>query len=160
MEPVVYIWGERLAQVNVIVHLLTGLVLIGAVTHHLWLVVRGRGITHAKAIRRFSFWAAVSYLTCFAWGCFIYPAYRYYVRFLVQDERAPWATGLFEIKEHWLALGLALLPFYLVTSRSVKDLDKRERWFHYAAVVAMAVVVWYSFVLGAVVVDLRGELYR
>ena len=152
----VYIWGERLAQVNTIIHLLTGVFLLGALTHHLWLVIRREVSTYAKAVRRFSFWAVLSYLVCFAWGCFVYPYFRYYVRFLVQDKRAPEATGLFEIKEHWIAIGLAILPFYYLTSRAVNQLDKRDLRLHQASVVGMNVVVWYSFVVGAVLVLLRG----
>ena len=88
----------------------------------------------------------------------MYPTYRYYVRFLLQDKRAPWATGLFEIKEHWLAIGLAILPFYVVTSRAVGNPDKRDLLLNHASVVGMNIVVWYSFVIGAVLVYLRGYL--
>jgi hypothetical protein len=154
--PGIYIWGERLSQINIFIHLLTSVFLLGALTHHFWLVIKGEVISHAKAVRRFSFWAATSFLVCFVWGSFVYPYFRYYVRFLVQDKQAPWATGLFEIKEHWIALGLAILPFYYLSSRTVKELNQRDLRLHQASVVGMNVVVWYSFVVGAVLVYLKG----
>jgi hypothetical protein len=64
----VHIWGEGLFWVNVLIHLLTGVVLLGALTHHLWLVIKGEVTTYARAVRRFSFWATVSYLVCLLWG--------------------------------------------------------------------------------------------
>ncbi len=157
MEDGVYIWGERLMPVNVIVHMVLGLLLLGAFTHHLWLLFKGQIRERAKAVGRFAYWGVLSYIACFVWGCFVYPTYKYYVRWLVQDEVAPWATCLFEIKEHTLAAGLAILPFYYLTSRAIKQMDKTTERLHNLSVVVLNVIIWFAFIVGAILVDLRGE---
>lgn len=152
----VHIWAEDLASWNLIAHLLTGLLVLGALTHHLVIIARGRTAARPRATRRLAFWATLGYLLSFAWGVLVYPSFRYYVRHLYLDDALPWATGLFEIKEHALAIGLAVLPAYYASSRSVKDLDAKDRRFHVLSVLVLNGLVWYGFIVGAVVVNMRG----
>lgn len=152
----VHIWGEDLESLNVVVHLLLGVLLLGAITHHAWLVVCGKIRDRARQVRRYAFWASLAYLVCFLWGIWIYPSFRYYVRAAHQDAQAPWATGLFEIKEHWAALGLAVLPFYYLSSRSLKSLEAATLRWHTVSAAWMAIIAWYSFVLGAFLTDMKG----
>ena len=71
-------------------------------------------------------------------------------------ERAGhWQTlGLFDIKEHFVAIGLALLPAYWVCWRRPRiDELARTR----AAVTAiLAFIVWWSFLIGHIVNNIRG----
>ena len=45
-------------------------------------------------------------------GAILYPTYRLAVRIVLEDLRISTATGLFELKEHFVALGLGVLPAY------------------------------------------------
>ncbi len=150
------IWGQELARLNLVLHLLTGVLLLGATTHHLVLVLKGKALARRALVARYAFWATVAYLTCFFLGAILYPTYGYHVRYLYQDAAAPWATGLFEIKEHCLAVGLAILPFYYVSSRSLAKLNDHERRLHALSVSVLSGIVWYAFIIGAVLVNLRG----
>ncbi|NKB68944.1 MAG: hypothetical protein GKR89_17900 [Candidatus Latescibacteria bacterium] len=61
--------------------------------------------------------AFISYCAVFALGALIYPTFRVRVRAEYFDAELPHATGLFEVKEHWAALGLALFIAYFAISR-------------------------------------------
>jgi len=152
----VHIWGETLEPLNAIAHLLLGVLLLGAVTHHAWLLARGNFQDRTRQVRRYAFWASLAYTLCLLWGIWVYPAFRVYVRAAYQDTQAPWATGLFEIKEHWAALGLAVLPFYYLSSRSLKTLDATTLRWHAVSASWLAIIAWYSFVLGAFLMDMKG----
>lgn len=52
---------------------------------------------------------SVSYTMCFVLGMLIYPVFRVKVRYEYFDRALPWATGLFEIKEHFASIGLAVI---------------------------------------------------
>lgn len=150
------VWGDRLAPINLIIHLVTSILLLGSLTHHLVQIVKGNGFRGQKPLRRYSFWTTVSYVVCFAWGVVIYPSYAYHVRFLYSDANVPWATGLFEIKEHCLAIGLAMLPFYYSASHSITTLDTRQRRLYVLSVWTLTGIVWYSFIVGGILVNVRG----
>jgi hypothetical protein len=50
-------------------------------------------------------------------GAVIYPAYRLNVRIPFEEMSLGWAVGLFELKEHFSGIGLALLPMCAYTWR-------------------------------------------
>jgi hypothetical protein len=54
----------------------------------------------------------VLFAVTFAIGTIIYPTYRVSVRTVLQEYRLFKPEGMFEMKEHLLALSLALLPIY------------------------------------------------
>ena len=64
------------------------------------------------------------------------------------------ALGLFDLKEHFNSIGLALLPAYWVCWRQPRaDEPARTR----AAVTSvLAFIVWWSFLIGHVVNNIRG----
>ncbi len=86
-------------------------------------------------------------------GGLIYPAFRVDVRAGYLDAAHPWATGMFEIKEHWVALGFwlvlaqVLLPFERDRSPLSTTADA-------LAALAMMVIVWAGLV-GLGLVTLR-----
>lgn len=108
---------ETLYLPLLIAHLILTFLLVGSMTHNLLCVkdyVRGKfGRERLELLYlKVSFW---SYLAVYALGALIYPAYRIYIRRDYFDPHLPWATGLFEVKEHWGAVGLALFfAYYLL----------------------------------------------
>ena len=101
---------EDFYEFLLIVHLFATFVLVGAMTHNL-LIVAGylRGKFGRQKLEwlyvRVSLWA---YIITYVVGALIYPAYRVHIRNYF-DPELPWATGLFEVKEHWGAVALAML---------------------------------------------------
>ena len=156
-----------------IVHGLLAVALLGALTHQA-LAVAWPSRRPASFTARFRAVSGPSYTTAiivlfivtFIIGSVIYPAYRLNVRTYLQDYRMYSAEGLFEIKEHALAIGLALLPFYAYLWRRAKatpdpavDGDAtgaavvRARG---AVTVFLALAVWFSFLTGHILNNIRG----
>jgi len=71
------------------------------------------------------------------------------VRYEYFDENLPWATGLFEVREHWSAIGFALLLAYYVLRRNFDPESEREKLFLYTALCYMLnIIVWYCSTVG------------
>lgn len=60
------------------------------------------------------------YILTFVLGLLIYPVFRVKVRVYDFDLMRPWATGIFEIKEHLSSLGLLAAIGILVIAISLK----------------------------------------
>ena len=100
-----------------IMHGLLAVALLGALTHQavsvVWVGARRRSF-----VERFAAVASPNYVTAivvlfvitFLFGSYIYVSYRADVRPVF--EQLGWfkSIGLFELKEHFIALSLALLP--------------------------------------------------
>ena len=64
------------------------------------------------------------------------------------------ALGLFDLKEHFVAIGLALLPAYWVCwSQPLADEPVRTRD---ALTAILAFIVWWSFLIGHVLNNIMG----
>lgn len=62
--------------------------------------------------------------------------------------------GLFEVKEHWGGVGLGLLPLYAWLWHSPQAVDAvRDRRIVTAL---LAAIVWFDFIAGHVLNNLRG----
>ena len=145
-----------------IIHGLLAVALLGAITHQavsVWLPARkpagsfvGRfrgvpGVSYANAV-------VVLYLITAVLGGIIYAEYRVSVR-VVLEQLELWKTnGVFELKEHFAALGLGMLPAY---------------WFYWRAPLAeehartravltglLAFIVWWNFLAGHILNNVRG----
>lgn len=149
------------AFVNVLLLLLHGLsamFLLGAVTHQalaLWLPERGRSSGWWQALRAVHperYVRAVVFLFCLTLllGAINYLRFRVFVRADYLDLHAPWATGLFEIKEHTAAIGLAVLPAYWVAWREPSSAARRT------LTTLLTAVTWWGFLVGHVVNNVRG----
>src|ERR1700728_785488 len=107
-------------SILLIIHGILAVFLLGAITHQAvrvaWPVtkkttgfvsaVRGvNGTNYTNAI-------VILFLVTFTIGTIIYPTYRVNVRTVLQEYRDFKPEGMFEMKEHLLALSLALLPIY------------------------------------------------
>jgi hypothetical protein len=111
-------FGGFMITALLIFHGLLGVALLGAITHQtisVWLPIRK---TAASFVGRFRGVEVVSYVNAVVVlyvataivGAIIYPSYRVSVRLVLQQLDLNVATGLFELKEHFVAVGLGLLP--------------------------------------------------
>ena len=141
-----------------IIHGLASVILLGGLTHQLaasiktghtggGFIGRFRGVNGAVMVNAL----VVAYLMTFVLGALIYPVYRLDVRIALVEMRLPWAIGLFEIKEHWAAIGLACLPLYHYLWRNGEASAGR-----FLLTLLLASVIWFNFIVGHVLNNLRG----
>ncbi len=141
-----------------VLHAIAAAVLSGAATHNGILAFRyfSRGVLRAPLQRTYASVIAVTYLITFALGLLIYPDFRVNVRAAYLDANVPLATGFFEVKEQWLALG-ALLAVYLSANRHHADprATTSARNFFQVASLVIAIVVLFSAIVGLSLVTIR-----
>jgi len=89
-------------------------------------------------------------------GALLYPQYRIDVRPALEDTQNVAANGVFEIKEHLAAIGLGLLPAYWLfwRKRQGPETAAPRRYLTWL----LAFFVWWSFIVGHVLNDIRGLL--
>ena len=87
-------------------------------------------------------------------GALLYPAYRLDVRVPLEEMRLGWAIGLFELKEHTVALGLFLLPLYAAAWSG--DAAGPATGLRAATTRLLAGIAWFAFLVGHLVNNLRG----
>jgi hypothetical protein len=151
-----------MTTVLLIVHGLVAVALLGAVTHQLlatWLPARMRpgsfvGRFCAVPANRFAGAVALLYGLSAILGAILYVSFRVDIRPVLENS-GHWGTlGLFEIKEHFVAIGLALLPAYCVCWRQpAAGALARARA---ALTLILAFIVWLSFLVGHVANNTRG----
>ena len=142
-----------------VVHGLCGMLLLGAITHQalaVWWPEPGikAGWWHAlRAVHPERYVQAVAVLFCvsFILGAVVYAPFRIVARAAYLDAHAPWATGLFEVKEHAAAIGLALLPAYWGAWREPGAVTGRR-----ALTTFLAAITWWNYLVGHVVNNARG----
>lgn len=94
-----------------LLHALAGIVASGSVGH-LGLLGLARLLGREVAAARLALHARLALLglgSTFLLGLLSYPHYRVFVRGLVLDREAPWASNLFDLKENLAALTLPLV---------------------------------------------------
>jgi hypothetical protein len=145
-----------------IVHGLVAVALLGAVTHQTlatWAparVRRGSFFARFRAVPSASFANAIVVLYAVAalLGALVYLRFRVDIRPELEQAGHWQALGLFDIKEHFVAIGLALLPAYWVCWRRPRvDEPARTRA---ALTTILAVIVWWGFLVGHVVNNIMG----
>jgi hypothetical protein len=151
-----------MTTVLLIVHSLLAVALIGAITHQAVSVAWPRrdrsasfvasfrgvnGMTYTNAI-------IVLFLATAILGAIIYPAYRLNVRTVLQRLQMHGPEGAFELKEHAVAIGAALLPAYWYFWRRPPAADNRMT--RAGVTVLLAVFVWVAFLVGHVLNNIRG----
>ncbi len=151
---------ENFYRPLLLAHLLATFLLVGAMTHNLVIVIgylRGKfGRQKLEWIYvRVSLWA---YVIVYAIGALIYPAYRIYIRHDYFDPKLPWATGLFEVKEHWGAVGLAMFFVYYLLRKSFQPSEETDKLYLYVPLcVLLNLIVWYKVVVGCYLTILKGS---
>jgi len=96
----------------------------------------------------------VLYVATAILGGWIYPEYRLGVRVVLEQLDLWKANGPFELKEHFVAVGLGMLPAYWYFWRQPLAASfSRER----AVITAtLAFIVWWSFLVGHILNNIRG----
>jgi hypothetical protein len=87
-------------------------------------------------------------------GALIYPSYRLNVRIPFEEMAMGWAVGLFELKEHFAGIGLALLPLYFVNWQTQSGSSHRRD--RIAITLLLSLIVWWDFLVGHVLNNIRG----
>lgn len=147
-----------LARLLVVVHAVAAIVLVGAATHHAIVAIGYlRGVYKVRLGSIYAATVAVTWLVTFALGLAAYPTFRFAVRALYMDRHEPWASNLFDLKEHTAAFGI---PFVLGTWALSRVMEpKRDRglaWAYAAMVVLIAAIVWFDVLAGLVITMVRG----
>lgn len=135
------------------------MLLLGAVTHQalaVWLPTKGQQPgwwQSLRAVHPERYVLAVIVLFCLTalLGAINYAPFRVFTRGEYLDAHAPWATGLFEVKEHASAIGLAVLPAYWAVWREPEEATARR-----AFTTILAAVAWWNFLVGHIVNNVRG----
>jgi hypothetical protein len=142
-----------------VLHSIGAMLLLGAISHQalaVWWGRRGAARGWWSALRavhpeRYGTAVVVLFAGTMLLGTLLYPTFRSVTRIYL-DAEAPWATGLFELKEHAAAVGLALLPAYWQAWRDPTAGPAGRR----ALTTLLALLAWWNFVVGHVVNNARG----
>jgi len=145
-----------------ILHSLSAVALLGALTHQaisVWWPARqrtGSFVSSLRSVPSFTYTNAVIALFVLTaiLGSIVYPEYRLSVRVALQDYRMHVPEGAFELKEHFISIGLGLLPAYWYYWRHAGAKDRARA----RAIVTtlLAAIVWYGFLTGHVLNNIRG----
>ena len=148
-----------------IVHGLVAVALLGGITHQTaaacWPARRPDSFLAAfRAVSgaRYTIANIVLYVVTGVLGAVIYPTYRLAVRPYLESARLATINGTFEIKEQFVAVGLGMLPLYWLVWRT--PLDTRFGAARAAVTALLCFVVWYGFLTGHVLNNVRGLFGR
>jgi hypothetical protein len=141
-----------------LLHTIAATLLLGAVSHQAiavcWTARPGvgfwtalRNVNTSRYVRP----TIVLYLASVILGSLLYPDFRLRVRLEWLDQHLPAVTGLFEMKEHFTMIGMALLPSYAAGWRGGRSSAEGRR-----ITVILAVVVWWNFLTGLIANNARG----
>jgi hypothetical protein len=144
-----------------IIHGLLAVALIGALTHQavsvVWTHARKRSfVGRFAAVTSPAYVTAIAVLfaTTFVFGAYIYTEYRFNVRPVFDEFQWNAAVGVFELKEHYIALALGLLPTYWFLWKQVPTSQHRAT--RVVATLIVAGAAWYGFLIGHILNNLRG----
>jgi hypothetical protein len=146
-----------------IVHSLLAVALLGAITHQTisaWIPAsRGAAdsfIARMRAVPPTSYVNAVLVLYALTalLGAIIYPSYRLNVRIVLEQMQLYIPNGAFELKEHFVALGLGMLPAYWYFWRAPHVAEYGRTRAILTALLAF--IVWWGFVVGHILNNVRG----
>jgi hypothetical protein len=145
--------------VLLIAHGLLAVALLGAITHQAAAVLipatrpAGSFVGRFRAVPGLGYVNAVVvlYLVTAVLGGVLYTEYRIGVRTVVEQLGMWSAHGSFELKEHFAAIGLGLLPAYWYCWRAPEQARTRA-----VLTAFLAVIVWWNFLVGHVLNNIRG----
>jgi hypothetical protein len=149
-------------QVLLLCHVLVSVALIGAITHQAFSVARkpapspGTFVNRYRAVNSPTFTNVIVllFMAATVMGGLLYPRYRVDVRPTLEDLQLRAANGIFEIKEHFAAVGLGLLPAYWAAWRlplKIEYVDARKylTWL-------LTFIIWWNFLVGEVLNNIKG----
>lgn len=148
--------------VLLIIHGLLAVALLGAITHQAMSVLAPARKPAASFAGRFRAVSGASYsnaivvlyLLTAILGGIIYATYRIEVRVVIEQLEMWPAHGAFELKEHLAALGLGILPAYWYYWR--QPLAGEHARTRTALTAMLAFIVWWNFLVGHVLNNIRG----
>jgi hypothetical protein len=149
-----------------ILHGLLAVVLLGGLTHQAmsaaWPSRNRIGIVRSfRAVSGAVYTRAniVLYLATAVLGGTIYPVYRVGVRTYLENARLYPEVGSFEIKEQFVSIGLGMLPLYWLAWRrpaEASGADAGARTARIAVTSMLCFIVWYGFLVGHVLNNIKG----
>lgn len=111
---------ESQARLLLFAHLVAAVIALGSTLHLGWRLWQ-RSRRHDEPSSTVSLHATIllwAYGAAFALGALLYPTFRVRVRATLFDPLLPWATGLFELKEHLASVGLVAVVALALLLRS------------------------------------------
>jgi len=146
-----------------IVHGLLAVGLLGSITHQAIAATLKRAEIRPKSslarLRAadphfYSTPVVILFLIVAMMGAVLYPQYRLIVRPLIQTMDLRAANGAFELKEHFSALGLLVLPAYWLAWRQspARENQAARLWLTWL----IAGFVWWNFIVGQLLVAIKG----
>jgi hypothetical protein len=150
------------AIVLVIIHGLVAVALLGAITHQAlssWAPASARpgsffGRFRTVPSAAFTNAIIVLYLVTATLGAIVYLYFRVEIRPAMEQASRWEALGFFDLKEHFMAIGLALLPAYFVCWRQPRDEGSTRTRTVLTSILAF--IVWWGFLVGHVMNNIRG----
>ena len=144
-----------------IVHGLLAFLLLGALTHQTVSVAwparsNTRFIQSFAAVRSAAYTNAVVvlFVVTFVLGGLVYIDYRLGAKVAMEQLRMFGPVGLFELKEHFIAMALCLLPTYWLLWKKVPLTAHGKARLVVTCVICFC--AWYSFIVGHVLNNIRG----
>jgi hypothetical protein len=149
---------SSLARPLVVLHAAVAFALVGAATHHALIAIGYlRGVFKIRLARVYATTVAATWLVTFALGLLSYPTFRITARAAYLDQYEPWASRLFELKEHAAALGIPLVLGAVALSRVFEPKRDRALARAYAAIVLLAAaIVWFDAFSGLAITLAKG----
>lgn len=141
-----------------LLHALLAILLLGSMTHNALITVRylWGNFSRIRLEKLYVKVAFAAYLLTFTLGALIYPNYRYHVRARYFDLHLLWASQIFDIKEHWAAMGLALFVAFFLFSRELDPRTDRPVLFIYVFLsLTLTLIVWFTLVSGLLLSSYR-----
>jgi hypothetical protein len=154
--------GDSLITGLLILHALVAVALLGAITHQAIAVGGDPGNGKKSFAARYRSVDASAYAGAIALlfaastliGASLYPSYRMIVRPVLELNNLRMANGAFELKEHFAALGLLMLPAYWAAwSRPLVPEYTAARM---GLTWVLAAIVWWNFLIGDVLNNIKG----
>jgi hypothetical protein len=142
-----------------IIHGLIAVALLGSITHQTaaacWPAAKGGSfVSSFRAVTgaRYTTANIILYVIAGVLGAILYPAYRLAVRPYLESAQLWTINGFFEVKEQFVAIGLGMLPLYWLVWRT--PLDSK------LSAAMLCFIIWYSFLVGHVLNNVRGLFGR
>ena len=96
----------------------------------------------------------VLYIATSILGDIVYAPYRLEIRTALEDLNLPQANGIFEIKEHFAAIGLFMLPAYWLYWRTPLAPEYATARRYITSILAF--FVWWNFLVGHILNNIKG----
>lgn len=144
-----------------IIHGLLAVALLGSITHQTaaacWPATsRASFVSAFRGVAgvRYTVANIILYSVTGILGAVVYVPYRLAVRPYLESAQLWTINGSFEVKEQFVAIGLGMLPLYWLVWRA--PLDQKLASARAAITAILCFIVWYSFLAGHVLNNVRG----